>query len=87
MPDLMIKLSRGLAMAVSRSADTSSEDLTRLIESYGATLGRPVGSAGEASQYFKVEGVEGESTERLRTELSRLEGVEAAYVKPADELP
>ena len=83
----MIKLSREIASAVQRGDNDSPNDLTQLLDAYGAKLGAPTGESGEAAQFFRVEGVRSESGENLRSALERLSCVEAAYIKPSDALP
>ena len=83
----MIKLSREIAGAVRRGESDSPNDLTQLLDAYGAKLGTPTGDSGEAAQYFRVEGVQSESGESLRSALEQLSCVEAAYIKPTDALP
>lgn len=87
MADLMIKLSTRLAKAVAEGGSPDSEALPRLISSYGARLGTPIGMLEGPDRYHRVEGVEVEKAEQLRRELEQLEGVEAAFIKPTDELP
>jgi hypothetical protein len=87
MAELMIKLSRNLADSRSSLSSDSSSLLDRLVDSYGATINGPTGAVGESSQYFRIVGVEAEQQEKLRRDLERLEGVEAAYLKPSDEMP
>ena len=87
MADLMVKLIRfldGEAPGESRGFALSLENLVR---SYGATLHAPIPGLGEGDDYVQISGVPIENAEKLRGELERLQGVEAAYFKPSDELP
>jgi len=87
MTEIVVKLSNDLAQAMSSSSDDSDRQLLQLVDAYGAMLSAPTGSVGESAQYFRVEGVDPEKGESLRRDLERLDGVEAAYFKPSDELP
>ena len=87
MPDLMIKLSSKLAQAAASTAHRPPAKLARTLAAFGATLGPPTGTIGEARQYFRVEGVQPRQLEALKQALERLDGVEAAYIKPTDEAP
>lgn len=40
----------------------------------------------ELAKYYSVEVADGELGDEIRAKLARCQGVEAAYVKPADEL-
>lgn len=44
-------------------------------------------SDGELAKYFSVDVSDGQMAETVRGTLASCRGVEAAYVKPADELP
>lgn len=87
MIEIVIKISQDLAKALSSSSGDSDRQLLKLVESSGATLSVPTGSVGESAQYFRVVGVAPEKGESLRRDLERLDGVEAAYIKPSDALP
>jgi len=87
MPDLMIKVSRGLAEQIKRGQDISKDDLGRTLTQYGAILSRPLQNEGELAQFFQVEQVAGDRMDALRQALAGLSGVEAAYIKPDAELP
>lgn len=87
MTNLMVKLSRRLADAVSTQFGNESASLERLVSSYGARLSRPVDKTGELARYFQISDVPNDTGEQLRRDLEQLEGVEAAYFKPADQLP
>lgn len=90
MIEIVIKLSRDLVEAMSSSSadsDRSDRRLMKLVDDYGAKLSAPTHAVGESAQYFRVEGVAPEDGESLRRDLERLDGIEAAYIKPSDALP
>ena len=87
MPDLMIKLTSDWAQRVRGSGRRPPGELTKVLDAFDARLGPPTGTTGEASQYFRVDVADHERLAALRLSLERLDGVEAAYVKPADEAP
>ena len=87
MLQLMIKVSPSLAESLRDSVGGSADELNRLVEEAGGTIGKPTGSVGETAQYFAIENLSSGKAEQLRRALERLPGVEAAYLKPADELP
>jgi hypothetical protein len=85
--DVIIKVSSELARSLASSATPAAANLRRAVRAHGAELGPPTGSVGETRQYFTVIGVASERVDGLLQDLRRQHGVEAAYVKPADELP
>ncbi len=87
MPDLMMKLTADWAQRIARSDRRPPPELAKVLDTFRATLGPPTGTVGEASQYFRVETADPRHLTALQRSLERLDGVEAAYVKPADELP
>ena len=87
MPQLVIKVSSSLANSLQRSVDGLAGELVRLVRKSGGEIGSPTGSVGEAARYFTIENLPSENAEQLILQLQQLPGVEAAYIKPADELP
>jgi hypothetical protein len=87
MPDLMIKLTASWARRIAQSGHHPPAELAKVLETFKATLGPPTGTVGEASQYFRVDAADPGHLVALQRSLERLDGVEAAYVKPADEAP
>jgi hypothetical protein len=83
----MIRVSPELALALQLKDVATASELLNAISAKGAKLGSPTGSVGEASQYYSIENVDAHSSEALTRVLSAIDGVEAAYAKPADELP
>ena len=57
------------------------------IRAHGAKIGSPTGSVGETSLYYTIEDVDAERSDALTRALGAIAGVEAAYAKPAAELP
>jgi hypothetical protein len=87
MATLMIKLSPELASSLQSKDVAAASELLNAISAYNANIGSPTGTVGEASLYYTVENVDAERSEALRQALSVIHGIEAAYTKPADELP
>jgi len=87
MPDLMIKLTASWARRIAQSGRRPPIELAKVLDAFKVTLGPPTGTVGEASQYFRVEAANPDQLIALQRSLERLDGVEAAYVKPADEAP
>lgn len=87
MPDLLIKVSRDLAIKLKSGENIAGQELARALASHGAHLAPPFAEEGEAAQYFRVTEVAGDRMEALRLILAATPGVEAAYIKPGAELP
>ncbi len=87
MSDLMVKLSQELSSRLIGDRGGASDEVSRLVEAYGATLVAPVFAVGEAAQYFRVEGWTPADVDDLRRALDSLDDVEAAYLKPSGDLP
>ena len=70
-------------------ATNESEELSRVVETLGATL-MPMHPGMEdpsLMSYFIVEVTDPEATQQAIDRLRQLKVVEAAYLKPLDELP
>ncbi|WP_139108488.1 MULTISPECIES: hypothetical protein [unclassified Ensifer] len=87
MADLIIKLNREAADAMVTSGGSQPKVIAGILHDFDARLVAPAQDAGEARLYFRVDGVRPERIEDLRNRLAPLEGVEASYIKPSDELP
>jgi hypothetical protein len=87
MADLIIKLNSETADAVVTSGGSQPKVIAGILHDFDARLVAPALSAGEARLYFRVDGVKPDRIEDLRDRLAPLEGVEASYIKPSDELP
>jgi hypothetical protein len=87
MPNVVIKVSPGFAVAVSSPGSREGAALRDAVRSYGGELGPPTGASGEPSEYFPVTGLAPERVHEFVEDLRRREGVEAVFVKPPDELP
>lgn len=87
MADLMVKLSPSLAQSMGRGAPPQSSALLDLLAASHATLVPVGGLLNEPAEYFRVEVFEPGAIGDLRASLERLDGVEAAFIKPSDELP
>lgn len=87
MPDLMIKLTADWARRIAQPGRHPPAELAKVLDTFKATLGPPTGTDGETSRYCRVEAADPEHLTALQRSLERLDGVEAAYVKPADEAP
>jgi hypothetical protein len=87
MPTLMIKVNEQTISALREREGRPVPEIVRVIEEFGATLGQATGDTGESALYLEVTDVSPGRLEDLRVALSKLPGVEAAYVKPDDALP
>ena len=87
MSELMIKLTHYQSNHESGRVGIISEAVRRLVHSYGAKLSEPISGPGSTEQYAQVYDVPAHLGEKLRQDLERLDDIEAAYFKPADELP
>lgn len=87
MVELVVKLSQDLIANAKQGGSIASDALGNVLAEHGVTLIAPVEVAGEAAQYYRVEDVATEHIGALRDDLARLDGIEAAYVKPTDALP
>ena len=83
----MIKTSRSLADRLQRSVQDDSNEIVRLVKSAGGKIDAPTGTVGDSAQYFAIDNLSLDNAERLREKLAKVPGIEAAYLKPADELP
>jgi hypothetical protein len=88
--ELTVLLSPDLAVALAEARSTPARD------ALDATIGRwrdrirPVSPGArdpQMSRYFVVDVPDPAEAAALRERLSKLPGVEAAYIKPADSLP
>ncbi len=88
--EISVQLRPDLALAFQRADESApeAEELGRQVEALGVRL-EPV-HPGETdallARFFVVQAPD-EEAERIRAELAALSGVEAAYLKPAAELP
>lgn len=82
--DITLQLSESLAQA----DDLQATELGGLLARRGLAL-KPLDahSSGPLARYFVVRVPRAADAEALRQELSRLPGVEAAYIKPAEAPP
>lgn len=87
MGELIIKLNHQASEAMIASGGKKPEEIARTLQDFNARLVAPAQAVGESRQYFHVEGVKPDRIEDLRRRMAPLEGVEAAYIKPSDELP
>lgn len=87
MPTLMIKVNEKEGLALRERSGRPVPEIVRVITEFGAALGQATGGTGESALYLEVNNVAPERLEDLRIALSKLSGVEAAYVKPDDALP
>ena len=86
MGDIVVKVTPELAAALA-STDPSVADFHRTLRIHKAKLGPPTGTTGETRYYFLVTGAPPERVDGLLEDLRRQRGVDAAYIKPSDELP
>jgi hypothetical protein len=89
--DLTVQVTPELAPALRHEAPATEQAsaIEKTVDAAGLAL-RPLhpGTADETlSRYFAVEAPDAATAQRVARELLRLDGVEAAYVKPPDALP
>ena len=86
--EISLKLRPDVALALQGAGAAEAEELARRAEALGVRL-EPV-HPGESdpllAPFFVVQAPD-EEAERIRSELAATPGVEAAYIKPAAELP
>ena len=87
MSDLMVKLTPELSSKLMGGRSGETDEVSRIVDAFGATLVAPTAAVGESAQYFRVEGWTPADVDDLRDALERLDDVEAAYLKPSDDLP
>jgi len=87
MSQIMIKVSPQIANSLNLKYKSYADELLQIISAYNARIGSPTGTVGEAYLYFPIEIMDSHRRDDLIQALAALPGVEAAYVKPADELP
>lgn len=87
MSHIMIKVSPQIANSLNLKYKSDADELLQVISAYNARIGSPTGPVGEANLYFPIEIMDSHRCDDLINALAALPGVEAAYVKPADELP
>jgi len=85
--DVVVKVTPDFASALASTANPSTADFYQTLRLYGAKLSPPTGTIGETAQYFLITSVASERVNDLVESLRQQRGVEAAYVKPSDELP
>ena len=88
---VVIQVSPDIARALHQRSPPigESETLLRTIETFGLKLEpmHPDTNDPDLQSYFKVEVKDQATAQRLIEQLQKLAGIEAAYVKPPDELP
>jgi hypothetical protein len=89
--DLTVQVTADVAPALKHEAPATerASAIEKTVQAAGSAL-RPLhpGTADETlSRYFALEVPDATSAQRVARELLRLDGVEAAYVKPPDALP
>ena len=87
MTGFVIKTSPELASSLRSEDKVAASELLNVISAHGAKIGPPTGSVGEAALYHSIEDVDAKRSDALTRALMALPGVDAAYAKPADELP
>jgi hypothetical protein len=89
--DVTVQVTPDLVPALRHEAPATerTHDIENTVQAMGASL-RPLhpGTADTAlSRYFAVNVPDAATAQRVARELLRLDGVEAAYIKPPDALP
>lgn len=88
---VVIQVSADVARALHQQGPPTaeSEDFLRAIETFGLTLipMHPGTDDPNLQSFFTVEVQDQETAQRLIDRLQQLAEIEAAYVKPPDELP
>jgi len=88
---VVIQVSADVARALHRQSPPTaeSEAFLRVIETFGLTLVpmHPGTDDPNLQSFFTVEVQDQGTAQRLIDRLQQLAGIEAAYVKPPDELP
>lgn len=87
MTDFVLKVSPELASSLRSEDQVAASELLKIISAHGAKIGPPTGSVGEAALYHSIEDVDAKRSDALSRALMAVHGVDAAYAKPADELP
>ena len=87
MSSLVIKLARTEEADSAGNPGKEAREIERLLGKFGVVLDEAKKSALRNSDYLQIEGVTPERLDDLRNSLHRLPNVEAAYIKPADEIP
>jgi hypothetical protein len=76
---------------LARALRAGGKSAAALVSYVAAHQGRIIpafeGNDSTLVNFFLVEGIDGSKIEELVYALQRIEGIEAAYVKPAEELP
>lgn len=87
MSEIVIMLIRGNSSREAREDQGLHEPVKRVLDQFAPGLSLQAGEVSERGEYFYIKNIPGDRVDELREVLANLEGVEAAYVKPADELP
>ena len=87
MAQLVVKLSRGLSEEILRTDRAAKTMIEEYLSARGLKLLSGGGTVGESKQYFFIDGIASPEIDKIREDLQRQHGVEAAYEKPPDALP
>jgi hypothetical protein len=68
-------------------APANARTVLQLVRKAGASLRPQAPADGAASTFFTVEGADEQALNALAAQIRAIAGVEAAYLKPADEPP
>jgi hypothetical protein len=86
-----VKVSADVARSLHRRSPptTDSAELLRIVETFGGTLEpmHPATADPNLMSYFIVEVPDAETAQRVINRLRQSKAIEAAYLKPPDELP
>lgn len=90
MPTLIVQLHPDLAAPEApnqQPRDLRLKALHDTLKAHQARLGSPLGSSGDLQFFHVIDASSLEKLDTLRAALGKLEGIDAAYIKPDDEAP
>jgi hypothetical protein len=87
MVSIVLGVNSVLGVAVRSNNTVASSKLIEILDRYSVSISGPGCSAGDAIHYYTIENVNADISDGLIGELTTVAGVEAAFLKPSDELP
>jgi hypothetical protein len=87
MVSIVLGVNSVLGVALRSNNTVASSKLFEILDRYFVVIGGQSHSAGDAIHYYTIENVNADISDGLLGDLTTVEGVEAAFLKPSDELP
>ena len=87
MTQLVVKLECDSTESPQEDGSRVADEIQKVLDRHAALIRQVPDGPARPGEYLYIETISGARVDALREELEGLPGVEAAYVKPMDELP